>query len=38
LGLGALEGLLNGQKNVMAGIVNDELIYTPSTTLEKINQ
>jgi 6-phosphofructokinase 1 len=29
LGLGALEGLLNGQKNVMAGIVNDELIYTP---------
>ncbi|MDI9864042.1 6-phosphofructokinase [Flectobacillus longus] len=29
LGLGALEGLLNGQKNVMAGIVNDQLIYTP---------
>ncbi len=29
LGLGALEGLLNGEKNVMAGIVNDQLIYTP---------
>lgn len=28
LGLGALEGLLNGQKNVMAGIVNDRLVYT----------
>lgn len=29
LGLGALEGLLNGRTNVMAGIVNDELVYTP---------
>lgn len=29
LGLGALEGLLKGEKNVMAGIVNDELVYTP---------
>jgi len=29
LGLGALEGLLNGEKNVMAGIVNNELVYTP---------
>lgn len=29
LGLGALEGLMNGQKNVMAGIVNNELVYTP---------
>ncbi|MBD2703691.1 6-phosphofructokinase [Spirosoma sp. BT702] len=29
LGLGALEGLMNGEKNVMAGIVNNELIYTP---------
>ncbi|GAA4464463.1 6-phosphofructokinase [Nibrella saemangeumensis] len=29
LGLGALEGLLNGQKNVMAGVVNNELVYTP---------
>ncbi|CAN5257741.1 6-phosphofructokinase [soil metagenome] len=28
LGLGALEGLLNGKTNVMAGIVNDELVYT----------
>jgi 6-phosphofructokinase 1 len=29
LGLGALEGLLNGEKNVMAGVVNNELCYTP---------
>jgi 6-phosphofructokinase 1 len=29
LGLGALEGLLNGQKNVMAGIVDNQLVYTP---------
>jgi 6-phosphofructokinase 1 len=29
LGLGALEGLLNGKKNVMAGVVNNELVYTP---------
>ncbi len=29
LGLGALEGLLNGQKKVMAGIINNELVYTP---------
>lgn len=29
LGLGAVEGLLEGQKNVMAGIVNNELVYTP---------
>lgn len=29
LGLGALEGLMNGEKNVMAGIVNNELVYTP---------
>ncbi|RRB14188.1 6-phosphofructokinase [Larkinella knui] len=29
LGLGALEGLLNGEKNVMAGVVNNELRYTP---------
>ena len=28
LGLGALEGLLNGQNAVMAGIVNDKLTYT----------
>ncbi|GAB3993574.1 6-phosphofructokinase [Spirosoma daeguense] len=28
LGLGALEGLMNGEKNVMAGIVNNELVYT----------
>ncbi len=29
LGLGALEGLLRGEKNVMAGVVNDQFIYTP---------
>ncbi|MDQ6480900.1 6-phosphofructokinase [Dyadobacter sp. LHD-138] len=29
LGLGAVEGLLNGQKNVMAGIINNDLVYTP---------
>ena len=29
LGLGAVEGLINGQKNVMAGIINNELVYTP---------
>jgi 6-phosphofructokinase 1 len=29
LGLGALEGLLRGEKNVMAGVVNNQLIYTP---------
>ncbi|MFN8355767.1 MAG: 6-phosphofructokinase [Spirosomataceae bacterium] len=29
LGLGALEGLLEGRKNVMAGVVDNQLIYTP---------
>ena len=29
VGLGALEGLLRGEKNVMAGVVNNQLIYTP---------
>ena len=29
LGLGAVEGLIAGQKNVMAGIINNELVYTP---------
>jgi 6-phosphofructokinase 1 len=29
LGLGAVEGLKDGQKNVMAGIINNELVYTP---------
>jgi len=28
LGLGAIEGLLTGHKNEMAGIVNDQLVYT----------
>lgn len=29
LGLAAVEGLLNGKKNVMAGIINNEVVYTP---------
>ena len=29
LGLGALEGLLRGEKNVMAGVVNNQLVYKP---------
>jgi 6-phosphofructokinase 1 len=29
LGLGAIEGLINGESNVMAGIVNNNLVYTP---------
>ena len=29
LGLGAIEGLIAGQKNVMAGIINNDLVYTP---------
>ena len=28
LGLGALEGLLEGRKNVMAGVVDNKLVYT----------
>jgi 6-phosphofructokinase 1 len=28
LGLAALEGLLKGEKNVMAGIINDQVVYT----------
>lgn len=28
LGLGSLEGLMRGEKNVMAGIINDKLVYT----------
>jgi 6-phosphofructokinase 1 len=28
LGLGAIEGLLNGKTNVMAGVINHELVYT----------
>jgi 6-phosphofructokinase 1 len=29
LGLAAVEGLMKGHKNVMAGIVNNDLLYTP---------
>jgi 6-phosphofructokinase 1 len=29
MGLSAIEGLLNGRKNVMAGVMKDELVYTP---------
>jgi len=28
MGVGAVEGLINGEKNVMAGIVNDQIVYT----------
>jgi 6-phosphofructokinase 1 len=28
LGIAAIEGLMNGQKNVMAGIINDQIVYT----------
>ncbi|MEZ4904591.1 MAG: 6-phosphofructokinase [Spirosomataceae bacterium] len=29
LGLGAIEGLMNGEKNVMVGVVNNAIVYTP---------
>ncbi len=29
LGLGAVEGLMNGEKNVMVGLINNEITYTP---------
>jgi len=29
MGYAAVEGLLNGKKNVMAGIINNEIVYTP---------
>ncbi len=29
IGLAAVEGLLSGNENVMAGIINNELVYTP---------
>jgi len=29
LGIGAVEGLMNGEKNVMAGLIHNELAYTP---------
>jgi 6-phosphofructokinase 1 len=29
IGIAAVEGLLNGMRNVMAGIVNRQLVYTP---------
>jgi 6-phosphofructokinase 1 len=29
MGLAAVEGLMKGHKNVMAGIVNNDLVYTP---------
>ncbi len=38
MGLSAIEGLLNGRKNVMAGVMKDELVYTPfehAITIEK---
>ncbi|MBC8083536.1 MAG: 6-phosphofructokinase [Hymenobacter sp.] len=42
IGIAAVEGLLNGMRNVMAGIMNRQLVYTPfSDTIHKkklINQ
>jgi len=29
LGIGAVEGLINGQKGVMVGVINNKLAYTP---------
>ena len=29
LGLGAVEGLMEGRKNVMVGVINDQVVYTP---------
>lgn len=29
LGLGAVEGLMNGEKNVMVGVIDHQLVYTP---------
>lgn len=29
LGMAAVEGLIEGRKNVMAGIINNEVVYTP---------
>lgn len=38
MGVGAVEGLLNGEKGTMVGIVNNEVVYTPlkdAITIEK---
>jgi 6-phosphofructokinase 1 len=29
LGLASVEGLIEGRKNVMAGVINDKIVYTP---------
>ena len=29
LGYASVEGLIHGQKNVMAGIINDKVVFTP---------
>ncbi len=29
IGIAAVEGLINGKKNVMAGVVNSKIVYTP---------
>lgn len=29
LGYAAIEGLMNGERNVMAGVINQEIVYTP---------
>jgi 6-phosphofructokinase 1 len=38
MGLSAIEGLLNGRKNVMAGVMKDELVYTPFEHAVTINK
>lgn len=38
MGLGAVEGLMSGQKNVMAGVINNELVYTPFIDTIKKNK
>lgn len=35
LGMAAVEALLEGKKNVMAGLINDEVVYTPFANATK---
>jgi 6-phosphofructokinase 1 len=37
LGVAAMEGLLNGRKNEMAGLVNNHVVFTPFTETRKHN-
>ena len=38
LGYAAIEALLEGQRNVMVGIKNDEIVYVPSSRAVKMNK